>query len=72
MAKRVARRDIPDALRVEPGKRERLPDERADRVLGWARDDAEAALDCSTSSNSCRYGFRSRLTIRSAFESDEV
>jgi PPK2 family polyphosphate:nucleotide phosphotransferase len=45
MAKRVARRDLPHELRVEPGKRERLIDERADRVLGWERDECEAALE---------------------------
>jgi PPK2 family polyphosphate:nucleotide phosphotransferase len=45
MAKRVARRDIPHELRVEPGKRERLTDDRAGRRLGWEREECEAALE---------------------------
>ncbi|MGB8327483.1 MAG: PPK2 family polyphosphate kinase [Steroidobacteraceae bacterium] len=44
MAKRVSRRDIPERLRVKPGERVRLTDDRARRVFGWDREHATPAL----------------------------
>jgi PPK2 family polyphosphate:nucleotide phosphotransferase len=41
--KPVSRRDVPDALRVEPGTRYRMRDADAVRSLGWERDKAELA-----------------------------
>ena len=42
-SKPVSRRDVPDALRVEPGTRYRMRDADAVRSLGWERDKAELA-----------------------------
>jgi PPK2 family polyphosphate:nucleotide phosphotransferase len=44
MAKRLSRRDLPDNLRVTPGKRVSLPDDHARRAFGWDRERAAAAL----------------------------
>jgi PPK2 family polyphosphate:nucleotide phosphotransferase len=43
MAEKVARRDIPNALRVAPGKKFKLRDVDADRAFGWDKDKATAA-----------------------------
>ncbi|MCU0757980.1 MAG: polyphosphate kinase 2 family protein [Steroidobacteraceae bacterium] len=42
-ARRIARRDLPDALRVAPGTRFRLRDPEASRTFGWAREEVELA-----------------------------
>jgi polyphosphate kinase 2 (PPK2 family) len=44
VAKRTPRRDLPDALRIEPGRRVRLHDEGAARLLGWDKDEGESAV----------------------------
>ncbi|MGH8285881.1 MAG: PPK2 family polyphosphate kinase [Steroidobacteraceae bacterium] len=44
MAK-LSPRDLPDALRIEPGKRLRLQDELAARVHGWDKDDCVKMTD---------------------------
>jgi PPK2 family polyphosphate:nucleotide phosphotransferase len=43
MAERVARRDVPNALRIAPGKRFKLKDADAERAFGWDKERASAA-----------------------------
>jgi PPK2 family polyphosphate:nucleotide phosphotransferase len=43
MAEKVSRRDIPHALRVEPGKKFKLKDANAERAFGWEKEKATAA-----------------------------
>ncbi len=43
MVDKVARRDIPDALRVAPNKKYKLRDADAERVFGWEKDKAAEA-----------------------------
>lgn len=45
MAERLSRREVPEALRVAPGRRVRLRDSEAARVFGWDKDRAQLALD---------------------------
>jgi PPK2 family polyphosphate:nucleotide phosphotransferase len=43
MAEKIARRDVPGALRIAPNKKFKLKDTDADRVFGWEKDKAAEA-----------------------------